>query len=161
MLTGGKSSRLYKRLVYDDQIAQDVSSYQASQQLGSTFEVVATAKPGHTPEELVAAIDQELARVRDAGVTAAELERARTAFIAHEAFGLESVSAQADDLDSFAHYTGDPGFLPKDIARYEGATVATVQDAARTWLPADRRVVAIVRPAKDAPLAGRLVRRTP
>jgi predicted Zn-dependent peptidase len=161
VLTGGKSSRLYKRLVYDDQIAQDVTSYQASQQLCSSFEIVATAKPGHTPEELVAAIDQELAKVRDGGVDAAELGRARTAFVSHEAFGLESVGSQADTLDSFAHYTGDPGYLPKDVARYEAATISSVRDAARSWLPADRRVIAVVRPAKDAPLAGRLVRRTP
>ncbi|MGH7298391.1 MAG: M16 family metallopeptidase [Polyangiaceae bacterium] len=161
VLTGGKSSRIYKRLVYDDQIAQDVASYQASQQLASTFEIVATAKPGHTPEELIKAIDEELAKVRDAGIEPAELARARTAFVAHEAFGLEGVGAQADTLDSFAHYTGDPGYLPKDVARYEAATLTTVRDAARTWLPADRRVLAIVRPSKDAPLAGRLVRRTP
>ncbi|HEY6462428.1 MAG TPA: pitrilysin family protein [Polyangiaceae bacterium] len=161
ILSGGKTSRLYKRLVYDDQIAQDVSAYQQSQQLGSIFEISATAKPGHTPEELLAAIDQELAKVRDGTIDAAELDRARTTFLAHEAFGLESVSAQADKLDSFVHYTGDPGYLPKDVDRYENATVASVKGVARQWLPPDRRVVAMVRAVKTAPLAGRLVKRAP
>ncbi|HEY1697815.1 MAG TPA: pitrilysin family protein [Polyangiaceae bacterium] len=161
VLSGGKTSRLYKRLVYDDQIAQDVAAYQQSQQLASVFEITATAKPGHTPEELLAAIDQELAKVRDGNVDAAELDRARTTFLAHEAFGLESVSAQADKLDSFVHYTGDPGYLPKDVDRYEAATVASVKGVARQWLPPDRRVVAMVRAVKTAPLAGRLVKRTP
>ncbi|HZU82165.1 MAG TPA: pitrilysin family protein, partial [Polyangiaceae bacterium] len=68
VLAATKTSRLYKRLVYDDQIAQDVSAYQDSRQLASEFEIVATAKPGHAPEELLAAVDQELARVQAGGV---------------------------------------------------------------------------------------------
>jgi predicted Zn-dependent peptidase len=160
-LTGGKTSRLYKRLVYDDQIAQDVSAYQDSRQLGSKFGISATAKPGHTAEELLAAIDQELAKVQSAGLTDAELARARTAFLTEEAFGLETDSARANTINTFIHYTGDPGFLPKNVARYEAATVASIAEAARTWLPLGKRVVALVRPVKGAPLAGRLARRTP
>jgi predicted Zn-dependent peptidase len=161
VLTSGKTSRLYKRLVYDDQIAQDVSSFQASGQLASRFQIVATAKPGHTPDELLAAIDQELARVRDAGVEDAELGRARTGFLADKAFGLETEGTRADRINEYAHYTGDPGYMGKDIARYEGVSAADVRDAARTWLPSGKRVVAIVRPTKGAPLSGRLVQRTP
>ena len=160
-LTGGKTSRLYKRLVYDEQIAQDVSAYQESRQLGSKFVVSATAKPGHTPEELLAAIDQEIAKVQTSGLGDAELARARTAFLAGEAFGLETVTAQSNTINTFVHYTGDPGYMPRNLARYELATAATVGEAARTWLPAGKRVVAIVRAVPGAPLAGRLVRRTP
>jgi len=160
-LAAGKTSRLYKRLVYDDQIAQDVSASQGSRQLGSEFEISATAKPGHTPEELLAAIDAELARVRDAGITDAELARSRAAFLSHEAFNLERAGARADTINAYAHYAGDPGYLPRDIARYEEATVAGVREAARSALPADRRVVALVRATKGAPLAGRLAGRTP
>jgi zinc protease len=161
VLTATKTSRLYKRLVYDDQIAQDVSAYQDSQQLASKFEIVATAKPGHSPEELLAAIDQELARVQAAGIDDAELGRARTAFIATEAFSLEGVGARANTVNAFVHYTGDPGYLSKNIARYENATVSALREAAVTWLAPGKRVVAFVRPTKGAPLAGRLVRRTP
>jgi zinc protease len=161
VLTATKTSRLYKRLVYDDQIAQDVSAYQGSQQLASKFEIVATAKPGHTPEELLVAIDQELAKVQAAGIDDAELGRARTAFISTEAFGLEGVGSRANTVNAFVHYTGDPGYLPKNIARYENATVAGVREAAVTWLAPGKRVVTFVRPTKGAPLAGRLVRRTP
>jgi len=160
-LTAGKTSRLYKKLVYDDQIAQDVSASQGSRQLGSEFEISATAKPGHTPEELLAAIDAELAKVRVAGITDAELSRSRAAFLSHEAFNLERVGARADTINVYAQYAGDPGYLPKDIARYEDATVAGVRDASRSALPPDRRVVALVRATKGAPLAGRLARRVP
>jgi zinc protease len=155
-LIAGGTSRLYKRLVYDDQIAQDVSANQSSQQLASRFEISATAKPGHTPEELLKAIDEELARVRDGGVTDLELGRARTGFLATSAFDLEQVGRRADHLNAYAHYTGVPGFLPRDIARYERATAASLRDAVRTWLPADRRVVVVIRPTKGAPLCGRL-----
>jgi zinc protease len=160
VLASGKTSRLYKRLVYDDQIAQDVSAFQASEQLASKFEIVATAKPGHTPEELLAGIDQEIQKLQNP-VGDAELGRARTAFLAREAFGLEGVGERADTINSFVHYTGDAGYLPKDIARYEAATPKSLADATRRWLPLDKRVVAITRPVKGAPLCGRLVKRTP
>jgi predicted Zn-dependent peptidase len=161
VLTAGKTSRLYKRLVYDDQVAQDVSASQGSRQLGSEFEIVATAKPGHGPEELLAAIDAELAKVKGAGITDAELSRARAVLLSHAAFNLERVGARADTINVYTHYTGDPGYLPKDIARYEDATAAGVRDAARSSLPAEKRVVAFVRATKGAPLAGRLLGRTP
>jgi predicted Zn-dependent peptidase len=161
VLTSGKTSRLYKRLVYDEQIAQDISAFQESGQLGSKFVVMATAKPGHKAEELVSAITEEMGKVAAGSVTDQELARARTAFLAHEAFGLESVSAQADRINSFVHYTGDPDYLAKDVARYEAATTKSLTDAARTWLPPGKRVVLIARPVKGAPLSGRLVRRTP
>jgi predicted Zn-dependent peptidase len=161
VLTAGKTSRLYKRLVYDDQIAQDVSAFQSSEQLASKFEIVATAKPGHKPEELLEAIQQEIQKLQGAPIDDAELARARTSFLAREAFGLEGVGERADLINSFAQYTGDPGYLPKDLARYEAATPKSLGEAARRWLPLDRRLVAIARPVKGAPLCGRLVKRTP
>jgi predicted Zn-dependent peptidase len=161
VLAGSKTSRLYKRLVYDDQIAQDVSAFQASAQLASRFEIDATVKPGHTPDELLAAIDQELARVRDGGIEAAELDRGRTDFLAAQTFGLEKAGTRADRINEYAYFAGDPGFLPKDVARYEGASADGVREAARTWLSPGKRVEVVVLPTKGAPLAGRLVRRTP
>jgi predicted Zn-dependent peptidase len=156
VLTAGKTSRLYKRLVYDEQIAQDVSADQGSGELGSKFEIAVTGKPGRTPEDLLAAVDAELAKVQDAGPSDAELSRARASILAHQAFSLERVGSRADIVGTYAHYVGDPGYLPTDLARYEGATVAGLRDAARNWLPPGKRIVALVRPVKGAPLAGRL-----
>jgi predicted Zn-dependent peptidase len=153
-LTSGKTSRLYKRLVYDDQIAQDVASYQASAQLGSMFEIVATAKPGHTADELVKAIDEELGKVRSGGVTDAELARAKTSFLADEVFSLEGVGSRANTFNTFNQYVGDPGYLPKYFDRYEKMTAASVRDAARTLLPEKARIVTVVTPKKDAPICG-------
>ena len=80
ILGGGRSSRLYKSLVYDKQIAQDVSAYQQSTQLQSIFQIDATARPGHTAEELEAAIDSEIAKLVAAPPDVSEVERARNTF---------------------------------------------------------------------------------
>src|SRR5258708_13971518 len=77
ILGGGKSSRLYKKLVYEKQIALDVTASQNSLILGSVFEIAVTARPGHTAEEIEKAIDEELAAFREDGPTPAELERAQ------------------------------------------------------------------------------------
>ena len=74
-LAGGKNSRLYKRLVYDMQIAQDVAAYQASQTLSSYFLIQATARPGHTVEELKKVIDKEIEKLQTTTPDAHETER--------------------------------------------------------------------------------------
>ncbi len=156
VLTGGKTSRLYKRLVYDMQIAQDVSAYQASRQLGSEFEIVATAQPHHTAEELKKAIDEELATLRSGGVRDDELARARTITLSDIVYDLERDSARANRINYYNQTAGDPGFLPKDIARYRSATSAEVAETTRRWLPEGKRIVLTVTPVKGAPLSGEL-----
>jgi predicted Zn-dependent peptidase len=160
VLSSGKSSRLYKRLVYDMQIAQDVSAAQASMQFGSIFEITATARAGHTPDELLHVIDEELAKLRPGGTsgpTDAELARAKTITTSQTVFELERDASRANLINLFNHYTGDPGFLPKELARYETATGAGVREVADKWLPVGKRVVTLVNPDKSAPMAGRLV----
>lgn len=142
-------------MVYDDRIAQDVSAYQASSQLASVFEIVATAAPGHTTDELLKAIDDELAKLRAGSIPADELLRARTGYVTSFVFGLESGGSRADTLQSYNQATGDPGFLQKDLARYELATADQVRDAAKKYLP-DARVVTVVTPQKGMPICGEL-----
>ncbi len=155
VLSSGKTSRLYKRMVYDDRIAQDVRAYQASSQLASVFEIVATAAPGHTTDELLKAIDDELAKLRAGSIPADELARARTGYVTGFVFGLESGGSRADTLQQYNQGVGDPGFLQKDLARYEQATADQVRDAAKKYLP-DARVVTVVTPQKGAPICGEL-----
>ena len=157
VLTGGKTSRLYKRLVYDLQIAQGVSANQASMELGSVFEIVATAKPGHTADELLKVIDEELDKLRKGGVEASELGRAKTSITTDNLFDMERSSGRANRLNSYNHYAGDPNWLAKDIARTTNATADGVAAAARGWLKEHDRVVTVVTPKKEAPLAGRVV----
>jgi zinc protease len=155
ILASGKTSRLYKRLVYDMQIAQDVSANQESHMLGSLFGIVATAQRGHTADELRAAIDLELATLRAGGVHDDELARAKTAIVSEMVFELERDASRAERVNYYAQDAGDPDFLRKDAARYQTATADEVADAVRTYLPEGRRVVVNVTPTKGAPIAGR------
>ncbi len=69
-------------------------------------------------------------------------------------FGVERDSNRANSINGYNHYTGDPAYLPKDIARYTQATTEQVSAAARKWLSLERRIVAIVNPKKGAPICG-------
>jgi len=156
ILGGGKASRLYKRLVYDDQIAQGVSAWQQSLALGSVFQILATAKPGRTAEELERAIDEETARLAGDGPTAAELESAKNAVHAGMTMSLEEIggfSGVADRLNRYNHHLGDPGYLEQDLARHAAVTAADVRRIAAETLARERRVVAHVVPGeKGLPL---------
>jgi zinc protease len=156
ILAGGKTSRLYKRLVYDMQIAQDVGAHQSSAQLGSVFEIVATAQPHHTTEELTKAIDEELAILRASGVRPEELTRAKTITVSNILYDLERDSSRANRINYYAQMAGDPGYLRRDLARYADANAVDLAETARRWLPEGKRVVVVVAPDKTAPISGEL-----
>ena len=158
VLSTGKSSRLYKRLVYDLQIAQDVSASQSSSQLASLFEIVVTLKKGKSPADARRIVDEELKKLAQKAPTDEEIGRARTGILSRMIFAMERVTARADQLNFYNQLTGDPGFLSKDVERYERVSPADVQKAAASLLPLGKRVVTIVTPTKGAPRAGRLVR---
>jgi zinc protease len=129
ILGGGKSSRLYEALVFDRKIAQDVRAGQDSNMLGSRFTVVATAKPGHTIEELVTAIEAVLARTRTEGPTILELEGARNRLLVGLYRALDNLEQRADLLNHYQTMLGDPGGLARDVGRYRAATVQSVRQA--------------------------------
>jgi len=152
VLSGGKNSRLYKRLVYDMQIAQDVSAFQASAALGSQFQIVATARPGHTAAELNAVIDEELARLQREPPDAREVERSLNEIQASFYRGMERVGGfggKADQLNAYFAAGGGPDYFAEDLARYTALTPADVQAAALEWLPLGRRVELVVEPEED------------
>jgi len=149
VLTGGKNSRLYKRLVYDMQIAQDVSAFQQSGALGSSFMIVATARSGHAAAELQKVIDEELDRLRREGPTPREVQRAINQMEASFYERMERIGSfggKADQLNAYAFAGGGPDYFAEDLARYTSLTPADVQSAALQWLPADRRVELVVEP---------------
>src|SRR5881394_2813984 len=152
ILGGGKSSRLYKKLVYEKQIAQDVSVNQQSLILGSVFEVQVTAKAGVKLEDLEKAINTELDAFRKDGPTAQELIRARNVIESRIIAGLETLGGfggVADRLNSYNHYLGTPDFLGADIARYENASVDSLKAFAQNQLGNNQRVVVYGVPGKQ------------
>lgn len=152
ILGGGKSSRLYKKLVYELQIAQDVTASQYSLVLGSYFSIVATARPGHTAEELEKVINDEIEKFRAEGPTPAEVERARNMIETEIIGGLETLGGfggVADRLSQYNHYLGDPGFLARDVARYRNATPASVKSFSVQQLGRSARAVVYGVPGKQ------------
>jgi zinc protease len=151
ILGGGKSSRLYKKLVYEKQIALDVSASQQSLMLGSVFEIVVTARPGHTADEMEKAVDDELAEFRKGGPTPVELERARNGVETGMIEGLERLGGfggVADRLNEYNHYLGNPGYFPQDVHRYDAATTASIRTFAENQLKPTARVVVYGVPGK-------------
>jgi zinc protease len=156
VLSSGKSSRLVKRLVMDEQIAQSVGAFANSQRLAGEFVVVATPKPGQDPERLLAEIDQEIARLSREAPSEAELMRARNRIESGAVFALEPVGGfggRAAVLNRYYFETGDPGYLPKDLARYRAVTAEGVRAAVARTLRPQARVVLTVLPRKGGPVA--------
>jgi len=137
VLGSGKSSRLYRRLVYHDQIATQVAAYQDGREIGSLMEVELTAKPGVPLERLEAAFHEELDRLLKEGPTKAELDRYKTESLSDFVGGVETVGGfggKSDLLARWQTYAGDPGGWRKNLERIKAATPAEVGDAARRWL---------------------------
>ncbi|MBX3231731.1 MAG: insulinase family protein [Labilithrix sp.] len=147
-LANGKASRLYKALVYDQKIAQSVEAAQESGTLGSSFVVGVLARPGVALDKIEAAMDKELEAVRTKELADDELTRAKnlveTAFVAR----LESVRERASLLAMYQAELKDPGYAPKDLERYRGATKAGVKAVAAKVLQPNARVVLRVVPKK-------------
>jgi zinc protease len=156
ILGAGRSSRLFKALVYEKQIAQTVSAFQNSLILGSMFQIEATARPGHTAEELERAIDEELAKFRAQATSSREIEQARNTIETAIIGGLERLGGfggVADRLNMYNHYLRTPDYLDKDIQRYRAVTPATLLAFARDQLTANTRVVVHAIPGQPKPVS--------
>ena len=156
VLAGGKTSRLYRTLVYEQRIATEVSAAQNSRELSGFFQVVATAAPGHTLAELDAAITSEIARLCADGPTTAEMERGIAQAEAHFISRLQTVGGfggKSDQLNAYNMFLGDAGYFDKDLARYRNATAAGLTRVARQWLPHASRVALSVVPLGRGDLA--------
>ena len=143
LLSGGKNSRLYKRLVYEMQIAQDVQAAQQSQALDSNFLIIATARPGQTLDKIQSVIDEELDKLRTTPPDQHEMTRALNQIEANFYRSMERVggfSGKANQLNSYYVATGEPDYFQKDLDRYRALTAADITAAVEKYLPKDRRV---------------------
>jgi len=140
----GRSSRLYKSLIYDQQIAQSVVVKQTSLILGSIFSIEVVARPGKTPEQIETAINAELDKFRTAGPDEKEVLRAQNGIETAIVNGLQRLGefgGVADRLNMYEHYLGDPNYLSQDLARYRATTPQTVKGFATQYLQNAHRVV--------------------
>ncbi|HYO92136.1 MAG TPA: insulinase family protein, partial [Pyrinomonadaceae bacterium] len=167
ILTGGKGSRLYRSLVYERQIAQDVSAFNNSRELAGQFQITATLKqPGKTAEERAAklkeledAISAELEKLKNEPPTAEEMERAYNAREASFIYGLQTVGGfggKSDQLNMYATFVKNPGYFQQDLDRYRKVTAADVSRVAKTYLN-DKRLVLTVMPRQRGATTGQPV----
>jgi zinc protease len=137
ILTSGKSSRLYKRLVYDDQIATNVIAYTDLREIGGQFDIEATAKPGDDVSKVEKAVDEELAKFLKGGPTEQELQRAKTQYIARFTRGIERIGGFGGKSDILAQnetFTGSADHYKTTLKRIESATTKDILNTVKAWL---------------------------
>jgi zinc protease len=156
LLANGKTSRLYRRLVFDEQIATDVSAAQNSREIAGFLQVTATAAPGHALAEIERAVLEEVERLAAEGPRADEMERGRVQAEAQFVFRLQTVGGfggKSDQLNAYNVFVDDPGYFERDLARYQAATPASLQQSVNTYVRNAPRVTLSVVPQGRANLA--------
>ena len=146
ILGGGDSSRLYQRLVYEKQVAQSIHCETNFLALQSVTFCDVTARPGVKPEAIEAEIDAQVEDLRSKGPKGEELERARNLVLTEKITALQRLGGfggVADTLNYYNQYVGDPGYLPKDVARFTAVTTGSVRDMANRSFGKNQRVTVI------------------
>lgn len=149
VISRGKNSRLYKSLVYEKQIAQDVMAYNNSAEISGSFTIVATAKAGITLKQIEEVIYTEIEKVKTEGITKRELDRSKNELEASSIYRLQSVGGfggKTDQLNRYNVFKGDPGFFNKDLERYRKVKTEDLKNAANKFLSQKGKVVLSVVP---------------
>ncbi len=137
VLGGGKTSRLYKRLVYKDQLATSATASDDAAEIGGQFDLTLTARPGADVAKMERVADEELRALMKSGPTEAELRLAKTTILAQYTRMIERVGGfggKSDLLASCMTYTGNPDCYKVYLQRIKDATPATVKKAMNDWL---------------------------
>jgi zinc protease len=156
ILANGKTSRLYRRLVFEERIATDVSAAQNSREMAGFVQIAATAAPGHTLTEIEAVIAEEIRKLTADGPTEDEVERGRVQSEAQFMFRLQTVGGfggKSDQLNAYNTFLGDPGFFDRDLTRYRKVTTTSLRDAAARHLSDPCRVALSIVPKGRVELA--------
>jgi len=167
ILGGGKTSRLYQKLVYEQQIAQDALAFHNSGQLTGGMQIILTPRPGNDPTAVEKAALAVLAEALDKGVTAEELDRVKSSITADAVRAMQNIGGFggiSDKVNEYYHYRGKADLFRWDLQRYLDLTPERVNAVARRVL-GERRVVARVSPmpqveASASPVATSVARET-
>src|SRR5947207_7539314 len=149
VLANGKTSRLYRRLVFEERIATDVSASQNSREIGGYLQLAATAAPGHRLGELERVMLEEIERLGAEGPTDDEIERGRVQAEAQFVFRLQTVGGfggKSDQLNAYNVFLGDPAYFDRDLQRYYSVTKGSLQQAVRRHFDPARRVTLSIVP---------------
>ena len=156
LLANGKTSRLYRSLVYERRIALEVGALQHSRELCSFFQLVATAVPGRPLADLLAPIEDAIEGLAHRGPSDEEMERGAARAEATFLSRLQTLGGfggKSDQLNAYNVLRGDPGFFGADLDRYRLASPDAVGDVAARYLAVPQRVALSVVPRGRAELA--------
>jgi zinc protease len=156
ILANGKTSRLYRRLVFENRLATDVSAAQNSREIAGFLQIAATAAPGHSLADVEMIVADEIEQLATRGPTEDEVQRGRVQSEAQFMFRLQTVGGfggKSDQLNAYNTFLGDPGFFDRDLSRYRQVTTASLQEAVGRYLHHSRRVALSVVPKGRGELA--------
>jgi predicted Zn-dependent peptidase len=148
VLTGGRSSPMYRDLVHQRQLVQDVGAFALPTELAGSFMLVATAKPESDPAVVEEAVRGHLARAASEPCAPVDLERARNRLLTNHWEALQQLDQRADQLSQLTTYFDDPHLLTRELERYATLDAEALRRAAATWLAADAGVTLTVVPAR-------------
>ena len=149
LLANGKTSRLYRRLVFEQRIATDVSASQNSREMGGYAQVTVTAARGHALAELEDAVVEEIRRLAADGPNDEEMERGRVQAESQFVFRLQTIGGfggKSDQLNAYNMFLGDADYFDRDLQRYQAVTKAALQQAVADYLDPARRVTLSIVP---------------
>ena len=156
LLANGKTSRLYRRLVFEQRIATDVSASQNSREIAGYAQITATAAPDHALDEIEAVIVDEIARLAAEGPTDDEIDRGRVQAEAQFVFRLQTIGGfggKSDQLNAYNVFLADPAYFDRDLERYHAVTASSLRQAVAQYLDPLRRVTLSIVPRGRADLA--------
>ena len=163
IMTDGLSARLNKALMYDRQLASNVTAFQSGQPLSGFFMMWATARPGADLKQIEQIVTDEIARLAKEGPTADELSRAKTKWEFNFVSGLEAIGGfggKSDRLNQYNTYLGDPGKFEADLARHNSVTAESLRAAVDKYLNNKNRVIVRFHPEKSSRASDVAVDRT-
>ena len=153
ILTDGLSARLNKALLYDRQLASNVTAFQSGQPLSGFFAMWATARPGSDLKQIEQIIGDEINRLAKEGPTAEELSRAKTKWEYGFISGLEAIGGfggKSDLLNQYNTFLGDPGKFEADLTRHNNVTADSLKAAVDKYLNNKNRVLVRFRPERSS-----------
>lgn len=135
ILAGSKNSRLHKNLVFENELAQDISAFQYSGKLGGSFMIIATAKPGKNLNEIKEKVLKELENIISGrNITNEELTKSKNGIKSNFIYSLQNIDSIADQLNSYNFYKNEPNYFSQDLERYNDVTAVQIKDCAEKYL---------------------------
>lgn len=134
ILTGSKNGRLFKSLVFEKQIAQDVSSFQYSADITGMFLIIVTAKPGVSLDELKSEIEYEINKIIENGISDKEFQRSINTVKSSFIYSLQNLNSIVNQINNYNSNLGEPNSFIYDLKRFQKLDPVKIKNVAKKYL---------------------------